>query len=340
MAWRTESLRYHSFACRDLLELHELKNSVAYPHHKSNLPPRRTQLLDRVPVGLLPLLSEPSTPPSKPPPKTGSKNTSSTGDAFSLRQPPFLRKPHSPAPPKAGSLASRFSFVPLMPVEDQSTDGQGGEMAQSPIIPQSPANPPTRFEKRFQFVPLLPAESPSSSEPPSDDDHTSPISTPSLTASSSLPSPPGTPSTTSSPSLAPSSTHHLSTPDTDYFNLYRPPTGTKPKPDQSHPTEVDSTFSKLTLDALPSASLVPPSPFDLRGSNAQSKGDILEKLDNSGHLGRKGGKRCVVEYININGVDEPFYSYVEDDERQSPVEKADSPAGLLPPSNGFLPLYE
>jgi hypothetical protein len=32
----------------------------------------------------------------------------------------------------------------------------------------------------------------------------------------------------------------------------------------------------------------------------------------------------VVEYININGVDEPFYTYVDDDEPPSPAEKSNS----------------
>jgi hypothetical protein len=87
---------------------------------------------------------------------------------------------------------------------------------------------------------------------------------------------------------------------------------------------------------------MPPSPFDLHGGNTRPKGEISEKLDNTGHLGRKGGKRRIVEYININGVDEPFYSYVDDDEPPSPIaEKSTSTASLLPPpSNGFLPLYE
>jgi len=316
---------------QDLLELHELKNSAAYPYNKSNLP--RPQLLNRVPVGLLPLLSEPSPTPSKLPCKGGSKNTSTIDDKFPPKQQPFLRKSDSTAPSRVNSaLASKFSFLPLLPMEDHSTGGQQGELTQSPINPQSPATVPNRFEKKFQFLPLLPDEA-SSPEPPSDDDHSSPISTPSLTASSSLPSPPGTPSATSSPSLAPSS---MPLSDTDYFNLSRPPTGTNRKSDQLH-----SSFSKLTLQAHPNPSLIPPSPFDLHGNN-QSKGNPSEKLDNSGHLGRKGGKRRVVEYININGVDEPFYSYVDDDDDEppSPVDKSDSTARLLPPSNGFLPLYE
>ena len=315
-----------------------MKNSVAHPHNKLGHP--RTQFLNRVPVGLLPLLSEPSAPPCKPPSNVGSKNTSSIDDTFPPRQPPFLRKSDSSAPSKATSaLASKFPFLPLMPVEDQSTGGQAGEMTQSPINPQSPVTPPNRFEKRFQFIPLLP-ESASCSELSSDDDHASPISTPSLTASSSLPSPPGTPSATSSPSLTPSSIPHLPPSDADYFNLNRP--RNNQKSDQLRLAEVDSTFSKLRLGALPSSGLNPPSPFDLHGGDAHSKGKISEKLNNSGHLGRKGGKRRVVEYININGVDEPFYSYVDDDDDEppSPVEKAHSAADLLPPSKGFLPLYE
>lgn len=114
---------------------------------------------------------------------------------------------------------------------------------------------------------------------------------------------------------------HLPASDSDfsYFNLSRPPAGTNQKLDQLHLTEVDSNFSKLRLEALPSPSLMPPSPFDLRGNNAPCKGEIPEKLDNTGHLGRKGGRRRVVEYININGVDEPFYSYVDDDEPPSPA---------------------
>lgn len=188
-------------------------------------------------------------------------------------------------------------------------------MTQCPINPQSPATVPNRFEKKFQFLPLLADESTSTCEPPSDDDHPSPISTPSLTASSSLPSPPGSPSTTSSPSLS-----HIGA---DYFNLSRPPAAANQKSNRFHPAGVDSSFSKLTLQALPSASSQP-----------------KEKLDNSGSLSRKGGKRCVVEYININGVDEPFYSYIDDDEPPSPIVKSELGRGLLPPPNGFLPLYE
>lgn len=101
-------------------------------------------------------------------------------------------------------------------------------------------------------------------------------------------------------------------------------------------TEVDSTFSKLRLQALPSPNLIPPSPFDL--GKTQGKGEVGEKLDNSGRVGRKGGKRRVVEYININGVDEPFYSYVDDEDDEPP---SHTMATLLPPpKNGFLPLYE
>ena len=81
---------------------------------------------------------------------------------------------------------------------------------------------------------------------------------------------------------------------------------------------MDSDFSKLGLQALPSPSLMPPSPFDLCGSNARSKGEITEKLDSTGHIGRKGGRRRIVEYININGVDEPFYSYVDEDDEEPP----------------------
>jgi hypothetical protein len=128
---------------------------------------------------------------------------------------------------------------------------------------------------------------------------------------------------------------HLMTsdPDFSYFDLSRPPAGSNDKPDQLHLAGMDSSFSKLRLQALPSPSLMPPSPFDLGGDSARS---IPEKLDNTGHLGRKGGRRRIVEYININGVDEPFYSYIDDDEPPSP-----SAATLLPPPpNGFLPLYE
>ncbi|KAF9786444.1 hypothetical protein BJ322DRAFT_1108293 [Thelephora terrestris] len=310
---------------QDLVELHELRNSVANPQNRSNLP-RPPQLLNRVPVGLLPLLSETSASPSKPPSKVGSKSTSSVHDACPPKQSPFLRKPCSNVPPNS-ALTAKFSFLPLLPMEDQSTAGQ---TTQSSINPQSPATVPNRFEKKFQFVPLFTDESTSSSEPPSDDDHPSPISTPSLTASSSLPSPPGSPSATSSPSLVP----HL--PTSDYFNLSRPPAGANQNSNRMHSTGVDSSFSKLTLKAPPSASSIPPSSFNIRGGNSQSK----EKLDNSGSLGRKGGKRCVVEYININGVDEPFYSYVDDDEPPSPVSKSELARGILPPPNGFLPLYE
>jgi len=106
-------------------------------------------------------------------------------------------------------------------------------------------------------------------------------------------------------------------------------------------TGVDSSLSKLRLQALPSPNLIPPSPFELGGDKGRSKGESTEKLDSSGNIGRKGGRRRVVEYININGVDEPFYSYVDDDEPPSPVDKSDTAAGLLPPPpNGFLRLYE
>lgn len=311
---------------QDLLELHELKSSAAYPQDKSGH--RRTQLLNRVPVGLLPLLSEPSAAPAKPPPPSnvGSKNTSSGNDTSLPRQPQFPRKSHSPAPPKpATGLAAKFSFLPLMPVDDHSTSCQ--QTAQSLINPQSPATVPNRFQKKFQFLPLLADESTSScSSPdaPSDDDHASPISTPSLTASSSLPSPPGTPSATSSPSLTPSSIHNVSAPDVDYFNFHRPPAGTNQNADQSHSTGVDSSLSKLTLQALPNPGLIPPSPLNIHGTSSQPEKKTSEKLDNSSRLCRKGGKRCVVEYININGVDEPFYTYVDDDEPPSPAEKSNS----------------
>jgi len=124
--------------------------------------------------------------------------------------------------------------------------------------------------------------------------------------------------------------------DVSYFDLNRPPAGTNHRPDQLHLAGVDSSFSKLRLQALPSPSLMPPSPFDLCGCDARSKGETNEKLKNTGHLGRRGGRRRIVEYININGVDEPFYSYMDDDQPSSP-----SAATLLPPPpNGFLPLYE
>jgi len=321
---------------KDLLELYELKSSVTYPQGRPNFP-RPTQLLNRVPVGLLPLLPEAPSSPPKSPSKPGLKNTSSVGGTFPPRQPPFLRETHFPAPaskPPNSALASRFKFLPLMPVDDD--ESTGGEMAQSPINPQSPATVPNRFQKKFTFVPLL--ESSSSSEPPSDDDHPSPTSTPSLTASS-LPSPPPTPSATSSPSLTSSPmAPHLCTADADYFNLSRPLAGTNQKPDRLA-TEMDQSFSKLTLQAFPSPGLVPPSPFELDGGH-NDRGKEKEQLGNSGRLGRKGGKRCVVEYININGVDEPFYSYVDDDEPPSPLETSDSTADLLRPSKEFLPLYE
>ena len=300
------------------MELHELKNSAAHPYNKSNLS-RPPTLLNRVPVGLLPLLSEPSTtttpPPSKPPSKGGPKNTSTIDGTCRQGQSSCLSKPNPPAPSKANSgLASRFQFLPLLPVEDHSTGAsQSGELTQSPINPQSPVNvPANRLEKKFHFLPLLSNEPALCPEPPSDDDHASPISTPSLTASSSLPSPPGTPSASSSPTHASSS---LPPSDTDYFNLRRPPAKSNQKADQTNCTKVNSSFSKLTLEPQ-------------------------EKLENGGHIGRKGGKRCIVEYININGVDEPFYSYMDDDEPPSPVQKVDTAAGLLRPPNGFLPLYE
>ena len=129
--------------------------------------------------------------------------------------------------------------------------------------------------------------------------------------------------------------------DFSYFNLSRPPAETNQKPDLLRLTEVDSSFSKLRLQALSSPSLMPPSPFDLHGANAHPKGETSEKLDNTGHLSRKGGRRRIVEYININGVDEPFYSYADDEPPSPVIDKSTSVAGLLPPpSNGFLPLYE
>jgi len=103
-------------------------------------------------------------------------------------------------------------------------------------------------------------------------------------------------------------------------------------------TEVDSSFSQLRLQALPSPNLIPPSPFDLQGNKTQAKGETGEKLDNAGSVGRKGGKRRVVEYININGVDEPFFSYVDDEEDEPPSHSVTTL--LPPPKNGFLPLYE
>ena len=129
---------------------------------------------------------------------------------------------------------------------------------------------------------------------------------------------------------------HLST---DYFNLSRPLSGNNnQKPDQLHSTGVDVSFSKLRLQAFPNPGLIPPSPFELEGSNNNK---ASEKLNSIGRLGRKGGKRRVVEFININGVDEPFITDVDDDEPQPLVEKnSDSATGLLPPPNGFLPLYE
>lgn len=336
-------------ACRDLLELHELKNATAYPQFKPNMRPRQTQLLNRVPVGLLPLLPDPPSSPCKPPTSSnnGMKTTSSIDHTFSPSKPPFVQKSHTSAPSKASSaLASRFSFVPLMPVEDQSAGGHPGSMTQSPINPHSPATPTKRLQNGFKFLPLLPTEPApsdlsSSSEPPSDEDHASPTSTPSLTASS-LPSPPATPSATSSPSLAPSMPHLMtSEPDVSYFDLSRPPAGTNHKSDQLRLAEVDSNFSKLRLQALPSPNLMPPSPFELHGANTQPQGETPERLDNTGHLGRKGGRRRIVEYININGVDEPFYSYADDEPPSPIVQKSTLTADLLPPpSNGFLPLYE
>ncbi|KAF9648860.1 hypothetical protein BDM02DRAFT_2037784 [Thelephora ganbajun] len=297
---------------QDLLELHELKSSAVYPQYKPCPRPKPPQLLNRVPVGLLPLLSDTPSSPSKPPTtlNNGLKNTSSIDNTVLPNRPLFGQKLHSPAPLKANpTLASKFSFLPLMSVEDQSAGGHPGEMTQSPINPQSPGAPTNRLGNRFQFLPLLPLESTHldstlGSEPPSDDDHASPISTPSLTASSSLPSPPGTPSATSSPSLTPSSIPHLTAPDLDlsYFNLSRPPAGTNHKPDQLRLTEMDSRFSKLRLQALPCPNLMPSSgPFDLCGGKTRPNGEISEKLSDTGHLGRKGGRRRVVEYINING---------------------------------------
>lgn len=88
--------------------------------------------------------------------------------------------------------------------------------------------------------------------------------------------------------------------------------------DQLTMTDVDSNFPKLRLEAHSSPNLIAPSPLELSGDKAGSKRETAEKLDNSGPLGRKGGKRRVVEYININGVDEPFYSYVDEDEAEPP----------------------
>ena len=103
---------------------------------------------------------------------------------------------------------------------------------------------------------------------------------------------------------------------------------------------MNSSFSKLRLQALPSPNLMPPSPFDLHGANT-NQGEIPEKLDNPGHLGRKGGRRRIVEYININGVDEPFYSYADDEPPSPIIQKSTLTTDLLtPPSKGFLPLYE
>jgi len=105
---------------------------------------------------------------------------------------------------------------------------------------------------------------------------------------------------------------------------------------------VESNFSQLKLQALGGPNLIPQSPFDLGGGKSQPAGETGEKLDNSGRVGRKGGKRRIVEYININGVDEPFYSYVDDEDDEPPtLIKTDSVANLLAaPSNGFLRLYE
>lgn len=88
--------------------------------------------------------------------------------------------------------------------------------------------------------------------------------------------------------------------------------------DQLNMTDVDSNFPKLRLEAHQSPNLIAPSPLELGGDKTGSKGEAAEKLDNSRPLGRKGGKRRVVEYININGVDEPFYSYVDEDEAEPP----------------------
>jgi len=79
--------------------------------------------------------------------------------------------------------------------------------------------------------------------------------------------------------------------------------------DQLSLTDVDSNFSELRLEAHPSPNLI---------AQTEPKREMTEKLDNSGSLGRKGGRRRVVEYININGVDEPFYSYVDEDEEEPP----------------------
>jgi len=85
--------------------------------------------------------------------------------------------------------------------------------------------------------------------------------------------------------------------------------------DQLGLSDVDSNFPKLRLEARAGPNLIAPSPLELYGD---SKGETAEKLDNSGAFGRKGGRRRVVEYININGVDEPFYSYVDEDEAEPP----------------------
>ena len=88
--------------------------------------------------------------------------------------------------------------------------------------------------------------------------------------------------------------------------------------DQLGLSDLDSNFPKLRLGAHSSPNLIAPSPLELCGDKMESKGEMGEKLDNSGPLGRKGGRRRVVEYININGVDEPFYSYVDEDEAEPP----------------------
>ena len=99
------------YSCRDLLELHELKNLVAYPQHKSCVHPRQTQLLNQVPVGLLQLLPDtPSPPPPKPATMTsesGSKNTSSIDNTFLPSQPSSVRKSHPLAPLKAVLIRRR-----------------------------------------------------------------------------------------------------------------------------------------------------------------------------------------------------------------------------------------
>lgn len=56
------------------MELHELRNPVTYPQKKPNSP-QPTQILNRVPLVLLPLLSEPSTPPHPSEPASKARET-------------------------------------------------------------------------------------------------------------------------------------------------------------------------------------------------------------------------------------------------------------------------